>query len=478
MKTPSTQKYLLTILALASVYAQALRADCYAHTVFVPRQIAYNPLYEDALVFDEYAHMDDRFLLSVKPIYTQTVGSSIKKYFAINHACSMNVQENGSGNIDSLWFQVISPPGTYYSSTLSFNPVQKTYGALLYLAWMLPADCALTVNTAFVKRKNTMHMCETNISSGDLGQVPGFSTLTQAFASTDMKYGKICGTRSKGGVDDLQIKLLKNFRMCDDESLFGDIYVLVGVPTGHGSKAVYLFEPLIGSKHAQVGLGFNAEKSFDLCMCDRFSLYGELKWRYAFKAKEIRSFDMTPNGQWSRYLLFTTPTSDADPFFAINDLTFKANVTPRNSFDLLLAAHVELSRFSFELGYNFWYRQAEKVCPCIKLPEVGIADLVGIAQLTNQTPVTVTTSSTATISQGVYPNAYQMARDASYTLVTPGNINVCSGAQGTSLSNSIFGSIGYHYCQVDFGINASYEHAANSNTASVASVWANIDIRF
>lgn len=471
-------KYLLTILALASMCTQTLRADCYAHTIFVPRQIAYNPLYEDALIFNEYAYMDDQFLFSVKPIYTQTVGSSIKKYFNIDHSCSMNVQENGSGTIDSLWFQVISKPGTYYSSTLSFNPVQKTYGALLYLALMLPADFALTINTAFVKRKNNMHICETAIPSGDLGQVPGLSTITQAFMSTDMKYGKICGTQSKGGVDDLQIKLLKNFKMCDDESLFWDIYALVGVPTGHGSKAVYLFEPMVGSNHVQFGLGLNAEKSFDVRMCDLFSLYGECKWRYGFAAKETRSFDMTPNGQWSRYLLFTTPTSSASQFFAINDLTFKANVTPRNSFDLLLAAHVERNRFCFELGYNLWYRQSEKVCPCINLPEVGIADLVGIAQLTNSNPVTITTSSAATISEGVYPNQYQMPRDASYTLVTAENINAWSGAQAASCSNAVFGSIGYHYHRLDLGINAAYEGAANSNTASVVSVWANVDIRF
>jgi hypothetical protein len=438
--------------------------------------MAYNPIYEDALVFDEYAHMDDQFLFSVKPIYTQTVGSSIKKYFNINHACSMNVREDGSGNIDSLWFQVISAPDTYYSSTLSFSPMQKTYGAMLYLAWMLPGDFALTINTAAVKRKNNMHIRETNI--GDIGQLPGFSTLTQAFKSTSMKYGKICGTKSKYGIDDLQIKLLKNFRMCEDESLFGDIYLLVGVPTGHGSKAVYLFEPIVGSKHVQVGLGLNAEKSFDLCMCDRFSLYGELKWRYGFKAKETRSFDMTPNGQWSRYMLFTTPTSTANPFFAINDLTFKTNVTPRNSFDLLLAAHLEHTCFSFELGYNFWYRQAEKVCPCIKLSAVGIADLVGIAQLTNQTPVTVTSSSTATISEGVYPNEFQMPRDATYTLVTAKNINICSGRQAASCTNAVFGSIGCHYDQLDVGINASYEGAANSNSASLVSVWANVDVRF
>ena len=220
MKMISTQKWLFAILALAGISTQTFGRDCYAHTIFVPRQMAYNPMYEDALVFDEYAQMDNCFLVSAKPFYTQTIGNPLKKYFNINHACSMSVQEDGSGNIDPLWFEVISAPGTFYSSQLSFRPVQKTYGAMLYVAWILPADFGLTINTAFIKRKNNMHICETNIVSGARGQVTGDATLTQAFTSTTMCYGKICGTQSKAGVDDLQIKLLKNFRTCDN-SLFG-----------------------------------------------------------------------------------------------------------------------------------------------------------------------------------------------------------------------------------------------------------------
>ena len=471
-----TQKWALTILTMLNVLPTALRADSYAHSIFVPRQLAYNPIYENALVFDEYAHID-QFLISIKPIYTQTVGDSIKEYFNINHACSMSVKEDGSGDLDSLWFQVISAPNSFYSSTLSFKPTQKTYGALIYCAWLLPADFALTLNTAAIERKNNMHLCEKVTSTPNMGEVPGLTTMKQALANPALNYGKVCGTQSESGFDDVQIKLLKNFRACDDNSLFGDIYALVGIPTGSGSKSAYLFEPLVGSNHAQFGLGLNAEKSFDLCMCDQFSLYGEFKWRYGFKSTEVRSFDMTPNGQWSRYMLFTTPTDPNTPFPAINKLTFNAEVTPRNAFDVLLGAHLEVNKFVFELGYNFWYRQAEKVCPCINLAEVGIADLVGIAQLNSTNPVTVTSASKATISEGVYPNEYQMPRDTTYTVVNKANINSWSGAQAVAMTNAVYGSIGYHCGQLDLGINASYE-GGNSNTASVVSVWGNIDVRF
>ena len=471
-------KQLLAALAVASLYIQTIRTDNYAHTIFVPRQMAYNPIYEDALVFAEYAHTNNHFLFSFKPIYTQTVGGSIKKYFNIDHLPTMNVEEDGSGNIDPLWFQVIAASNTFYSSTLSFAPVQKTAGALFYVAWMLPNNFAITVNTAFVKRKNNMHISETITPSNNIGQLPGFSSVTQSFANTQMEYGKIAGSQSKSGVDDIQIKVLKNITLCEDESFFGDIYGLIGIPTGHGSKAIYLFEPMVGSHHVQFGLGFNAEKSFDFHLTDQVSLYGECKWRYGLKAKETRSFDMTPNGQWSRYMLFTTPTATADQFPAINDLTFKADVTPGNSFDLLLASHVEVSRFNFELGYNFWYRQAEKVSPYMHLPEVGIADLRGIAQLNNPVPVTVTSSSKATISEGVYPNQYQMPRDGTYTLVTADNINPLSGAQAASCTNAVFGSIGYEYGIVDMSLNVAYEGAANKNSVSVVSLWVNADVRF
>ncbi len=475
------KKSICIVAAFSNFYMQINCSNNYANTIFVPRQMAYNPIYEDALIFHEYAHLDasdyksasNQFILSAKPIYNQTVGKSLEKYFNINQESSMSVAELGSGNINSLWFQVISAPGEYYASNLSFSPVQRTYGALFYFACQLPKDFSITINTAAIGRQNNMQISETEITGNDLGQVPELSSVAQAFTNPNMLYGRIHGKQTKSGFDDIQIKFIKNFKG-NDESLFWDVYALVGIPTGAGSTAEYLFEPLVGSQHVQLGLGLNAEKSYTWFNDTQFSFYGEAKWRYGLQGQEMRSFDMTPNGQWSRYMLFTTQTVDANPFFAINDLTFVSQVTPRNSFDLLLAAHMQTERCSFELGYNLWYRQQELVSPIINLNSVGIADLVGIAEFA----VPITTSSKATISQSVYPNQYQMARDAAYTFVTNSNINVSSGAQPACLTNAVFGSIGYHHEGIDLSINAAYEGGANTNSSSTVSVWANIDIGF
>jgi len=476
---------LLYILLALSTHA-TIRGICsdYAHSIFIPRQLSYNPIFENALVFDKNEDLKCwDWIFSAKPIYTQNVGGKFKRYFNINHKSCLNVQENGTGDVDSLWFQDISSNTTMYSSTLSFNPKRRTYGSMLYLALELPHNFELSVNTSVVKATNNMHICESNINN--LGTVPGFETITQAFStspavtlalgSPTLLYGRICGSHSQVGADDLQIKLIRH--MCSNDDLYWDFYGLVGVPTGKGSKARNLFEPIVGSNHVQLGFGTDGKWDAKKYDCGALSFLGELKWRYGLSANEIRSFDLCANGQWSRYLLLVNESAPSAPFQAINDLTFKAKVTPRISVDLYLAAHWSTKKWNFEVGYDFWYRQSEKVsltnCASFATP-VGIADLPGIAALHPHT------ASTANISQGVLPGSNTIVSDATFIPLTLSNINLTSGAQPQNISNSIYASAAYDYTwrkyQTQIGINASYEIGAGVNTPDNVSVWLNLDL--
>lgn len=124
---------------------------------------------------------------------------------------------------------------------------------------------------------------------------------------------------------------------------------------------------------------------------------------------------------------------------AINKLTFNVDTTPRNSLDIYLAAHATHNNWQFELGYDFWYRQREKVClrPGNNFSTVyGIADLPGIATLS------ATSASTATIAQGMTGNN-AIASDAVFVPVTLNDIKLSSGAAPRALSNSFYGSVGY-----------------------------------
>jgi hypothetical protein len=206
-------------------------------------------------------------------------------------------------------------------------------------------------------------------------------------------------------------------------------------------------------------------------------LQAEAKWRYGFSGTERRSFDLTENGQWSRYMLLAKQSNLYTVFPAINTLTFKTSVTPRNSLDLYCAAHYTKDAWHVELGYDFWYRSPERVHfknNNIVLSTFGIADLLGISLLNPHT------ASTATISQSIAAGSNQMTSDATFVPLTASDINCNSGAAPRSLSNTIYASLGYdltcYEYPMELGINISYEKGTNTNKADTVSGWLSFDI--
>jgi len=126
----------------------------------------------------------ENYCLSFKPIYTQNTGHKLGQYFNIDQKETMSVQENGTGDIDSLWFQVISSNPTYYRSDLSFHARRRTYGGMLYFAAKLPHRLLLSINTALVTANNNIHTYETNIEN--LG-VSNYLTITESLGSIDIQ---------------------------------------------------------------------------------------------------------------------------------------------------------------------------------------------------------------------------------------------------------------------------------------------------
>lgn len=463
-------KLLLFFLSISAMS----HADNYARSIFVPRQLSYNPILENACMLDTKITEEWDYIFSVKPMYTQSVGSAFKEYFLPCHKSCLNIQEDGSGDVSSLWFNVISSDDTFYSSRLTLSPKRQTYGALIYAALQLSCDLQLSLMTAVVQARNNPHLSECGIEN--LGTCSGYETVTQSFANCARAFGRICGTQTKTGVDDIQMKLIYN--PCNNDCFYWDVYTLLGIPTGKGSKAVDLFEPLVGSKHAQLGLGSDMRWNIAETDCSSWSLLSEVKYRYGFSGKECRSFDLCGNGQWSRYMLFV---DESDPYAfypAINNLTFKTKVTPGSSVDLYLAVHGKYNQWNFELGYDLWYRSAEKIALCCKdFPTtVGIADLRGIAA---QDPHT---ASTANISQGVQPGVHQMVSDTTFVPVTLQDINHTSGAQARSLSNSVYASVAYSFdawCRtMQIGLNVAYEQGSLDKTPNNVTTWLNMDVYF
>ena len=348
------------------------------------------------------------------------------------------------------------------------------YGSLFFARFKLPHDFYLSFNTALVTSNNNIKIKETDIEN--LGTA-NYLTVTQSFSSPTRLYGK-SGKKKKTGLDDIQIKIGKN--ICNHETTSFDIYALLGIPTNKGSRSIYLFEPLVGSKHTQIGLGADYFKElYDCKNGGNINFLSELKYRYAFGATERRIFDLTDNSQWSRYLLLVSESAKSDVFFATDSLALLSHVTPRSSLDLYLALHSNYNNWQFELGYDFWYRSAEK----IKLnnatnlsPSLGIADLVGIAALNPQS------ASKANISESVVANGNQIPSDNLFTSLTETNLNLNSAAAPRSISNSIYLSMAYggyyHNYPSQIGLNLAYERGSNVNVPDNITAWINFNIIF
>jgi len=463
-----------------------------ARSIFVPRQLSYNPIFENADRASLYAAHRDLFeepflsgklILSAKPLYTQNVGSKSDQYFTVDQKSVLNVREDGSGDIGSLWFQVEnSGSNNFYTSELSFHPRRRTLGMMLYAQVFFNNHFAASVNTAVINTRNTMNISESGIAQ--LGQDPDSRTITQSFANSDMLYGAINGTQSKTGLDDIQLKFLyQPYSQADMHSvhnrLFWNIYLLAGIPTGQGSLSKYLFEPLVGSRHAQAGLG-----AYMNYAAGEWKFQAEAKWRYAFAGDEVRSFDLTKNGQWSRYLLLVNAMSTTVPVYpAINNFTFTTQVTPQNSFDLYLATYWDTAHgWHCELGYDLWIRQAEKLVlnnAVLPEPAIGIADLPGIAIGVN--PLS---ASTATISQGNRGPGYenQVVSDAIFTPVSISDFNLSCAAAPLSISNSIYGSVSYakplNTHLIRSGLSLAYEIGHGVNVPNNITVFITIDVAF
>ena len=481
------KKMLRIFICVGSMFT-ICKAD--APTIFVPRQLSYNPIFENAVVCSTKVFHQDRgeelytsehFLVSAKPIYTQNVGAKFGQYFTPNNKSVLDVREDGTGDIGSLWFQGVTPV-SYYSSELSFNPCRRTLGVMLYGIVNISDHLSVSGNTALINTRNNMNIYEYNIPM--FGQVPGLRTITQAFENPDLQYGAISGTQSKSGVDDIQLKLIyhsyatEQNDVVEDKKFYGEAYLLAGIPTGQGSQAQYLFEPLVGSNHAQIGLGGNVHARFG-----NIKFQAEAKWRYAFAGQEIRSFDLAANGQWSRYLQVVNSTNTVAYYQAVNSFTFPTQVTPRNSFDLYVAAYWDINeRWQCELGYDLWVRQAEKisVSPVLPAPSIGIADLYDISVANPP----FYSASTANISQGVVTGggAATMTPDLAFVAIQPTDFNLNSAGAPKSISNSIYATIArtkeMHEHLVRSAFALVYECGHGVNVPNNISVFINMDVSF
>jgi len=452
----------------------------------VPRQITFDSTYDLAQSNYDFYHRNAKDEMYVNfyatPFYQQsTRAAQLAPYFLPYNKCAISLREDGLGDVDPLWLNLISPTGSSYNSILTLRPERQVFGSVLqfYLNlpfcehqfWMSVTSAALCAQHAIRVRESAQFVSQIATQ----GIIANFANACQALNSPCWCAGKFgpCKLR-RAGLDDIQIKLGYDYFFCDQYHV--GVYLVGGIPTGYRQTSVNIFEPIVGSKNGSIGAGVNSDYTFLSCDDHCVSWMFDLKYQYVFRANERRSFDLLRNGDWSRYLQVVSAASPAFPLPAINLLTTDVFVTPGSTINFWTALNYNYCSCNVEIGYNLWWRQQEKICLHCPFPNTfAIYDLVGGC---HGIPIS---ASTANISESIVgPNI--VPSDTIFTPVTAQNINVDSAAAPAALSNKIYlalaRDIEIQSIITFVGIGASYEIGNSYTALSNWALWGKIGFSY
>lgn len=444
---------------------------------------------------------------------------TMAQYFLPYEACSLVFREYGNEvandpnwdtlnrstfNIDASNFNIQTVAGNF-QSTVTFRPKQSYVGAGFGWKQLLTRKCDgtpgfwLEASMPIINIRNTMGMCEVITSTGGgaanavgLDGAPVVGSATAAFKQPSWKFGRIDNNSScmqKTGVAELSVLIGYNTVNHEHSSLSS--YVGVVIPTSNKPTGRYLFEPIVGNG-GHAGIMFGANLGFDVWQCDQHNLAISLSTnsRYLFANNQVRSFDLYDN-QWSRYLMMYANSGAAEAAFAggegadnqlvgavsgINYMTKCVKVIPRFWFDMNSAVTYTNSDCPWmaEAGWNFFARQAEKVC----LPKWTVNPAVVGGPLGN---------GGTTIARTIryeFANANLAYSETNYaaTQIKKADINLESAAAPAALSYIVYGSVGYNWgtkCYPTFaGIGGSYEFTANTAAINRWNLWGKLGFSY
>lgn len=393
---------------------------------------------------------------------------------------------------------------TPFKSVISFKPRHSFVGAGFqwrqYLGSCPCPDLNLwfEASTAVINVRNTMGLREkvinptttfnASVTNGCMEEA--FCGEKPFFRSTDdtsedgvitgqgWNYGKIKGKMQKTKLSDVELKLGYNW-FCD-ESAYLEGYLGVVVPVGNKPTAEFVFEPLVGHHHFGImwGKAFGGE----IYCYDDTRVWWEMEYngRYLFSNSHYRSFDLK-NKPWSRYMLVYQSAQDVSLQRAsegINVFTQEMKVRPRFAHTFNGAFVMKHCGFQTEIGYNFWFRQSEKVR--LKNPWLTGVTLSGLDATSYD--VLGSFNRAATIGEPFAGANNPTSTPAQYERFTikEEDLNLNSAAHPCALSHTLYASMARNFdgCKhpTTVGLGAAYEFSGVNTALSRWTVWAKLGV--
>lgn len=410
--------------------------------------------------------------LQVAGFYGQSNGN-FGSYFGMNGKSSYvlgTVNERTAKTADTLLGYLIhNNAADTDTATVSYNPETKSYGARFdYYQNMdkLLKGLYLKVNTTVVHVENEMRMAVSKATT------PAVATnLTNFFAGKDvtvagnsqdkLDHGLMTGEHSSTGLADIDVILGYKF-LYKNKYHFG-INLAITIPTGNDASGVNMFEPIYGN-HSHFGFGGGLDAHANLWTKGEqdIKLNFMLNYRYLFEGSEHRPLSL--NEYLSPYVLLGKQGAKTLRS-AMNVLTpLGVDVTPGSQLDGILALAYNNGGFSFDLGYNMYYREDEDV----HVKGTIEKDMYGVAKIDYNTAGTAFAVGDIDGAPGKW--------------LTNSDIHVNSAATPSQFTNGIYGGLGYHFKKWEYplllGIGGKYDWANENSMPNYWMVYAKLALSF
>jgi len=339
----------------------------------------------------------------------------------------------------------------------------------------------------------------TNYGQGAIDQVAGTiagtaTSMVQAFAGTGtaqgdlllMTKGLINGTQSTGAkFGDIEMTAGYSFVSNEDNSI--TVALRASAPTGNKATGEYMLEPIVG-RGGNWGLGGYA--AGHVCLWEgnndnRFTLKFMSDVMHLFTTSTKRSYDLTNNGEGSRYLLVADYGSTGLVYAgSIQNLINVSTLTSDSSFgvegDVAAAFNYDSHGWTVDLGYEFYGRSAEKlaITQDFVSGQYAVLGHQGVANTTDGTIATAFNQPLATMTQsvvqgnatsGVAGAQNQVVAVAAATNIQLADFNQEAAQQSAYLTSKVFSKVAYKWESSDYvpflGVMGEFEFSNSSNNA-------------
>jgi hypothetical protein len=293
--------------------------------------------------------------------------------------------------------------------------------------------------------------------------------------STAWSYGRIDGKQTETKVGDITMTLGYNFINKEHCHLGLGVQALLGA--GGKTKAAYMFEPIIGYA-GRYGVGGELAggcRLWDKDDTHQLTANMNISAVHLFDNEQVRSYDITNCGDYSRYLLvkkFATAATVTNTVGSLTNMINVGSLKAKIGMDVVYNGNVSFCWQMGNVAVDFGYQVAghgkeehKKFVDTITADTYGLYDVATadfVTGLNNMMPK-------INIKGNVLGTASAVGAAGSANFITNGRLKKASGLMKSAVEHCVFAGLNYNWSDNEWapgvGLLGSYHISGSDNNS-------------